>query len=199
LPSIYVDLDDVIANTTCHYVDILKCEFGRTVDFDRITSFNLQESLHLSDSEYEYFFHLVHEPEIILGLEPVTDAVKVLNSWSEQGYEISVITGRLTSTYESSLDWLKSNRIPFDSFLIVDKYSRPGVDKNIAVTLERFAEMEFILAVEDSIDMTKFIRQRMSIPVILYDRPWNRNSKMQPGIRRCKTWKEIANIPFNSV
>ena len=61
MPAIYVDLDDVIAKTTCHYVDVLKREFGKTVEFENITSFNLQESFSLSDKEYDFFFKKVHE------------------------------------------------------------------------------------------------------------------------------------------
>ncbi len=199
MPPIYVDLDDVIAKTTCRYVDILKREFGRIVDFEDITSFNLQESFDLNDSEYEYFFNLVHSPEVILELEPMEGAVTVLNRWSDQGYEIVVVTGRLTSTRDSSLEWLGANKIPFDSFIMVDKYSRPVVDKNIAVNLKIFSEMEFFLAVEDSVDMVQFIRQRMNSPVILFDRPWNRNSTVQPGIRRCRTWEEIGNLPLDCI
>ena len=66
------------------------------------------------------------------------------------------------------------------------------MDKNIAITLDRFAEMEFSLAIEDSVDMVRFIRQRMNSAVVLFDRPWNRNCKLQPGILRCKTWEEIG-------
>ena len=73
------------------------------------------------------------------------------------------------------LEWLKANEVPFDSFIMVDKYSRPVVDKNIAISLERFSEMEFVLAVEDSVDMVHFISRKMNNHVILFDRPWNRN------------------------
>jgi uncharacterized HAD superfamily protein len=192
LPSIYADLDDVIAKTTCHYVEVVKREFGRTVDFENITSFNLQESFSLSCSEYEYFFRLVHKPEVILELEPIDGVINVLNSWSDKGYEIIVVTGRLTSTYDSSIEWLRGNNVPFDSFLMVDKYSRPVVDKTIAITLEEFSGMEFTLAIEDSIDMAHFIWQRINCPVILFDRPWNRNGTDQQGIQRYKTWDEIG-------
>ena len=197
--AIYVDLDDVIAKTTCHYVDVLKQQFGKTVDFDGISSFNLQKSFSLSDREFEEFFQLVHEPEIILELEPFEGAIDVLNKWSGQGYEISVITGRLTSTYESSLEWLSVNHVPFDSFIMVDKYSRPVVDKNIAITLEQFSGMEFVLAIEDSVDMAYFISQRMNDSVILFDRPWNRIVDFQPGIRRCMNWEELGRIKLENL
>ena len=192
LPSIYVDLDDVIAKTTCHYVEVLKREFGRTVDFEDITSFNLQKSFSLSETEYEYFFSLVHKPEVVLELEPFEGVVNVLNNWSDRGCEITVVTGRLTSAYDSSIEWLRASNIPFDSFIMVDKYSRPVVDRNIAITLEEFSMMKFSLAVEDSVDMVHFIRQKVCCPVIIFDRPWNRNGILQPDIQRYKTWEEIG-------
>jgi uncharacterized HAD superfamily protein len=173
-------------------VDIIEHEFGRKVDFECITTFNLQKSFSLSDSEFEYFFRLVHEPEVILDLKPFEGMLDQLNKWARLGYEISVVTGRLTSTYESSLEWLRINNIPFDSFIMVDKYLRPAVDKNIAITLERFSEMEFIVAIEDSLDMARFIYQRMNTRVILFDRPWNRNAGLLPGLRRCASWQEIS-------
>jgi len=197
LPAIYIDLDDVIADTTCRYVEIVEREFGRIVDFESITTFDLKKSFSLTDHEFDYFFRLVHEPEIILELKPFEGVLDELNKWAGLGYEISVITGRLTSTYESSLEWLSRYKVPFDSFIMVDKYSRAVVDRNIAISLDRFSEMEFIIAVEDSLDMARFINQRMNTKVILFDRPWNRYAGYLPGIRRCKAWDEIGMLnPF---
>lgn len=200
MPAIYIDLDDVIADTTCRYVEILEREFGRIVDFEGITTFDLKKSFSLTDHEFDYFFRLVHEPEIILGLKPFEGMLDELNKWAGLGYEISVVTGRLTSTYESSLEWLRRNKVPFDSFIMVDKYLRPVVDKNIAISLDRFSEMEFILAVEDSLDMAMFLQHRMNTKVVLFDRPWNRDSGNLPGIRRCMTWDEIGMLnPFPGI
>ncbi len=193
-PAVYVDLDDVIAKTTCHYTDILKRELGKSVDFEEINTFNLQESFSLTDAEYDYFFKLVHTPEIILGLKPMEGAVDVLNRWKKLGVKISVVTGRLTSTYDTSLEWLKSNKVPFDSFIMVDKYSRPGADKNKAISLEDLSGMEFVLAVEDSFDMAQFLCRKMNTAVILFDKPWNRNAVLNNGIQRLSTWKEIGSF-----
>jgi uncharacterized HAD superfamily protein len=194
LPAIYIDLDDVIAKTTCRYVEIVEREFGKSVDFEAITTFNLQKSFSLTDPEFDHFFRLVHEPEIILELEPFEGVLDVLNKWSEIGFEISVVTGRLTSTYASSLEWLKINNVPFNSFIMVDKYKRPVVDKEIAISLELFSDMKFMFAVEDSLDMAKFLQQRMNTQVTLFDRPWNRTDNNLAGIRRCFTWEEIDKL-----
>ena len=194
MSAIYVDLDDVISETTRHYVKIIEHEFGKSVNFENITSFDLKESFSLSRREYEHFFELVHKPEIILELEPVEGVSDVLRKWKEMGYEISVITGRLTSAYESSLEWLKLNKIPFDFFNMVDKYSRDGMDKNIAMSLESFSEMEFTAAIEDSVEMASFISRVMKRKVFLYDRPWNRSVSGDNYIHRCMSWNDIAMV-----
>jgi len=60
--------------------------------------------------------------------------------------------------------------------------------------------MEFSIAVEDSLDMARFINQRMNTKVILFDRPWNRNGDSHSGIRRCMTWEEIDRLnPLSSL
>ena len=198
MPAIYIDLDDVIAKTTCYYVEVVEREFGKTVDFENITSFNLQETFNLTDKEFDHFFALVHEPGIILNLKPMEGALDVLNRWTDQGHEISVITGRLTSTYESSLEWLDSYKVPYDSFIMVDKYSRPVVDKNIAISLDEFSKMNFDLAIEDSADMAEFLSKRMNTSVIIYDKPWNRNAVFQNGVKRCTNWEEIEKFPLKN-
>ena len=196
MSAIYFDLDDVISETTCRYLKILEHEFGKTVAFEEITSFNLKKSFSLTNSEYEYFFKLVHKPEMILGLEPVENSIDVLHKWKNMGFEISVVTGRLTSAYESSLEWLKSKKIPFDFFIMVDKYSREEIDRNIAMSLEAFSQMEFAAAVEDSMEMASFISGKMKRTVLLFDRPWNSTAQGDKHIHRCESWHEIDMV-FN--
>lgn len=191
MPAIYVDLDDVISETTSQYVSIIEHEFGKSLAFQDITSFDLKKSFSLTGREYEHFFDLVHKPEIILKFDPVKDAIDVLQKWRDIGFEIFVVTGRLTSAYDSSLEWLKSNRVPFDLFIMVDKYSRDGIDKKIAMSLESFSQVEFTVAVEDSVEMASFISRVMKRKVLLLDRPWNRSVSDDNYIQRCNSWHEV--------
>lgn len=194
MSSIYVDLDDVISKTTSHYIKILDQEFGKSVFFENITSFDLKDSFSLTGDEYEYFFKLVHTPDVILSLELMEGVNEVLSNWKSQGHSISVVTGRLTSAYESSLEWLRLNNIPLDSFIMVDKYSRKGIDKNVAVSLKYFSQMKFAFAVEDSVEMANFISQEMSTKVLLFDQPWNRSFSGDNNINRCMSWYEIDRV-----
>ncbi len=189
---IYVDMDDVIASTVKALIDIAKREFGKTVTYEQITDFDLKKSFQLSQNEYDHLFEVVHRPKEILNMEVIDGAIEILNSWSSKGYPISIVTGRLTSTYDSSLEWLSKHNVPYDSFTIVDKYSRPNMDPNIAIPLEQLSDMAFHLAVEDSAAMAKFLSNDMNTAVALLDRPWNREIELNSKLKRYSNWADLS-------
>jgi len=190
---IYVDFDDVLSDTTSAFLKILKLEFGKSVNFEDIFSFDLKASFNLSEIEFEHFFQRVHQPEVIMEFAPIEGAIGALAEWVKLGYQISIVTGRLTSAYAASLDWLSKHNVPYDSFMMVDKYSRENVDTKIAVSMAAFSEMKFSLAVEDSANMALHLSQEMGIPVALIDRPWNRKAKLNHKISRYTSWYDIQN------
>ena len=190
---IYVDFDDVLSDTTSAFLRILKLEFGKSVNFEDIFSFDLKASFHLTDSEYEHFFHRVHQADVIMSFAPMEGAIGALENWVKLGYQISIVTGRLTSAHEASLDWLAKHNVPYHSFTMVDKYARENGDTKIAVSMEEFSEMKFSLAVEDSEKMALHLSQKMGIPVALIDRPWNRMAHLNHKISRYTSWYDIQN------
>lgn len=191
MSPIYVDFDDVLSDTTSAFLNILKREFGKSVDFEDIASFDLKVSFDLSDSEYAHFFDRVHQADVIMAFPPIEGAIGVLEDWINLGYQISIVTGRLTTAYQASLDWLAKHKVPYHSFTMVDKYSRENIDTKIAISMEEFSQMTFRLAVEDSATMALHLSQKMDIPVALMDRPWNRKVDLNHNIRRYKSWSEI--------
>jgi uncharacterized HAD superfamily protein len=74
---------------------------------------------------------------------------------------------------------------------MVDKYSRENIDTKIAISMEKFSEMKFSLAVEDSATMALHLSQKMGIPVALMDRPWNRRVNLNHKINRYKSWPDL--------
>ena len=190
---IYVDFDDVLSDTTSAFLKILKLEFGKSVNFEDIFSFDLKASFDLTDSEYAHFFHRVHQADVIMSFAPMEGAIGALKDWVTLGYQISIVTGRLTGTHEASLDWLSKHNVPYHSFTMVDKYSRDNIDTNIAVSMEEFSEMKFSLGVEDSAKMARHLSQNMGIPVALLDRPWNRRAALNHKINRYTSWSDIQN------
>jgi len=192
--SIYVDIDDVLAESTLSFLSILEQDFGKTFAFDQIIDFDLKKSFHLTDLEYEQFFYAIHQPETILGLEPIEGAIHILEEWQKRGYRIVVVTGRPTDAYESSRAWLAKHKVPCDAFIMLDKYSRPGIDRHIALSLQEFSKMRFTWAVEDSLMMARFLSNDMNIPVALMDRPWNQTSSLNGRIVRCQSWQGVKDM-----
>jgi uncharacterized HAD superfamily protein len=190
---IYVDFDDVLSDTTSAFLRILQHEFGKIVNFEDIFSFDLKASFNLTDSEYEHFFHRVHQADVIMSFAPMEGAIAALADWARRGYQIAIVTGRLTSAYEASLDWLAKHEVPYHSFTMVDKYSRGNTDPKIAVSMKALSEMKFSLAVEDSATMALHLSQEMGIPVALIDRPWNRQADLNHRISRYTSWSDIQN------
>ena len=190
--KIYVDVDDVVSKTTEIYTRIVEEEFGRKVAFEALTTFDLRVSFQLTENEYRYFFDLIHMPEILLSYTPVDGAVETLSRWAGLGHRIEIVTGRPTSAREVTLEWLARHGVPFDEFLMVDKYNRPGNDPAIAISKEDLAARTYDLAVEDSGAMAVFLAEKMGVPTALIDRPWNRACPSHNRVVRCRSWDDIS-------
>jgi len=188
---IYVDLDDVLCETARLFVTVLEREFGKRVPYEMLTDFDVGTTCGLEPHEREELYRRVHEPDALVGLAAIDGAVEKLTQWRAAGYEISIVTGRPPESYEPSLEWLARNRIPYESFLLVDKYSRYTTYQDNALSLEAFSARRFSWAVEDSLPMANFLASRMHTPVTLLDRPWNRAASDPDMISRCNHWHEI--------
>ena len=188
---IYVDMDDVISKTTDTYADIVAREFGKQSRFADLVSFDLKKSFGLTDKEFCCFFDLVHQPEVLLAYEPVEGAVSVLSRWARQGHHIDIVTGRPPSAREASLAWLERYQIPYAAFTMVDKYNRTAKGLSTIISKDQLMHRPYDMAVEDNREMAIFLAHSMSVPVMLYDRPWNAQPVDHKNVRRVCSWREI--------
>lgn len=191
MKMIYIDCDDVLAESTLSYIDLVKREFGIERTFEELTSFDLRESFGLTQQQFDHFFHMVHTREEILKFEPLPGSIEVLNEWHNQGVKVAIVTGRITAAYDSTIEWLAMHKVPYDSFTIVDKYNRPEMDMSIAKSLNYLQTLKFSFAVEDSLSMSKFLAREMNLNVALVNRPWNSENHLDSKIRRVDSWVEI--------
>jgi len=125
-------------------------------------------------------------------MEPVSEAIAVLKRWQEQGFDITIVTGRPPESVEVSLAWLAKHQISHSSFTVVDKYSRFTTDSTNAISLAELAGRRFCWAVEDSLPMASFLAHQMKLQVALIDHPWNRTDAVHNRIMRCLDWPAIA-------
>ena len=198
---IYIDVDDVISDTTITFPLLLEKHFGKTIPFEAITSFDLGISFGLDMDELDRFMDIAHSPDVLSEYQPRPGAIDSIQSFLSLGYEIAVVTGRPPSVKALTKEWLEKHDVPFHHLLFVDKYSRilPAVDFSFTISLESLAQMNFCFAVEDSGYMAGFLSQHMRIPVALMDRPWNRTSQYMGNssidlVSRCQDWDEVMDI-----
>ncbi|MDQ3807650.1 MAG: hypothetical protein M3298_05730 [Thermoproteota archaeon] len=195
--KIYIDLDDVLCETALEFASLLENKYGRKVEFNQITSFDLGISFRLTPSELEEFLLAAHEPQVLGILKPVDGALEVVKLWHHKGYEIHIVTGRPTSTFEVSKQWLKLHDVPHTSLTFVDKYSRHNFnDTQIQpVPLTRLSEVGFCFAVEDSPAFASYLARKLNVCVALLDRPWNHlfipEEDISAKIIRCRGWEDI--------
>jgi len=190
---IYIDCDDVLAESTLSYIDLIHREFGIERKFEELTSFDLRESFGLTQQQFDHFFQLVHTRAEVLKFEPLPGSIEVLNEWRNQGVKVAIVTGRITAAYDSTLEWLAIRKVPYDSFTIVDKYNRPEMDMSIAKSLDHLKKQQYSFAIEDSLTMSKFLAQEMNLNVALVNRPWNYDNNLDKRIIRVNTWNDIRN------
>jgi uncharacterized HAD superfamily protein len=189
--DIYLDLDDVICDTAVNYIQLVEQLFGKKFTFDDIHSFDLQQSFNLSIEQNSFMFAAAHQRDFTMSLQPINGAVPTLNKLKSMGYYLSIVTGRHTITYQDTLEWLTLHAVPYDRFIMVDKYKRAETDRNIAIPMETLSQMSFFLAIEDNCDMASHLSTTMDTRVKLYDRPWNRTMATGAGVERFFDWQQL--------
>lgn len=192
--SIYVDVDDVLADATAALIEIARDRFGRDVEFESCSSFDLGESFGLSPEERDRLLDAAHEDRVVESMPAIEGAAPVLTGWETDGHEVHVVTGRPPSTLAATRRWLDRMQMPYSSVTSVDKYARQAHLPD-AVPLDRLRERPFEVAVEDSASMARHLSADLGVPVLLFDRPWNRTVEARGGrIQRVHSWSEIAEV-----
>ncbi len=196
---IYIDIDDVLSHTIARLGQLLHQHFDKRVPYEEITEFDLARSFGLEEEEVERFLEIAHEPDAIRSIALVEGARPALEGWSRAGYEIHLLTGRPPFTEDATRAWLEQHAIPHVQLDFVDKYGRAhawGEDVEV-LDLDDVRQLEFCLAVEDSLEVAVFLAAELEVEVALIDHPWNRDPSRIPDrarerIVRCRGWSEVV-------
>jgi uncharacterized HAD superfamily protein len=195
--NIYIDYDDCLCETGQHFSLLVKELFDLDVPYEDIRSFNLQKSFSLTDEDYEKMMIMAHTPEVLLSYDETPGAVATIRDWISRGHEISVITGRPSSSYEASRQWLDEHNLADVKLYCLNKYGRDSFIKNsdFNLELEDYYKMKFDVAIEDSPAAFQFFGHLPDLKVFVIDRPWNQDCEF-PGenFRRCNDWATIKRL-----
>lgn len=196
--TIYVDLDDVLAETGRTFLRVLADEFGRQVQWEQVHDYDLGVSLGMNEQTLTEFMHAVHRPEVLASVQPISGAREALVHWCRQGYEIEIVTGRPRVTEDVSRQWLTAQDIPHGSLIHVDKYAweEELLGTSAGVSLHDLVDQDYRLVVEDSAEVAIRLTGILEAPIAVLERPWNRRAlngipDLNGRIVRCKSWREI--------
>lgn len=194
---IYVDFDDCLCETARSFSKLAAEMFGKNVPYEKIRFFDLDKSFGLNDDQYERLMIRGHQAEVLLSYEETPGASSVINEWIASGHEVSIITGRPFSAYETSRKWLDDHGFKKARLYCLNKYGRDSFIKNsdFSLELEDYYKMKFDYAVEDSPRAFKFFDHLSDLRVLVFDRPWNRDCEFQnEKYTRCYDWESIRRI-----
>ncbi|MBQ8971327.1 MAG: 2-dehydropantoate 2-reductase [Lachnospiraceae bacterium] len=195
--NIYVDFDDCLCETARHFSKLVKDLFGRNVPYEDMRYFDLQKTFSLTDGQFEEMMVKAHSPEILLSYEETPGAIETVNSWIDEGYDVSIVTGRPSGAYEASREWLDRHGLDRVRLYCLNKYGRDNFLKKSEFSLELadYYRMHFDYAVEDSPSAFRFFEHLPKLQVMVFDRPWNQECRL-PGdnYRRCYTWETIRGL-----
>ena len=193
--NIYVDFDDCLCETARYFSGLVTEMFGLDIPYEKIKDFNLQKSFSLTDEEYDKMMIYAHQPEILLSYDETPDAIETIKKWIDKGYDVKIITGRPFSAYEASREWLNRHGLDMVPMFCLNKYGRDNFIKGSSfnLQLEDYYKMHFDYAVEDSPHAFKFFDHLPDLKVLVFDRPWNRETGFpNQNYKRCSDWKMIG-------
>ena len=192
--KIYIDFDDCLCETGRAFTGIVSDMFGISLPYEDMRYFNLQKSFRLTDEQFDRLMIRSHEPDILLSFEETPGASETVREWISRGWEVSVITGRPFSAYEPSRTWLDRHGLREAPLYCLDKYGRENFLRGsvFSLKLENYYKMTFDAAVEDSPEAFRFFAHLPKLQVMVFDRPWNRETEL-PGenYSRCFSWENI--------
>ncbi len=195
--NIYVDFDDCLCETARYFSKFALEQYKINVPYEKIKFFDLKKSFSLSDEQYEAMMKEGHKPEVLLSYKETSGSVETINSWIDKGYKVSVITGRPSSCYDVSKEWLIQHGLSRVDLFCLNKYGRDNYFKNNKFTLELddYYKMNFDYAVEDSPAAFKFFDHLKDTKILVFNRPWNKECVLEKNnYRRCKDWKMIRDF-----
>lgn len=189
-PRLYLDIDDVLADTTRRMARLAREQFGKQVEFDEMHVFDLGISLGLDEDELPRFMEAVHEEDFLFELDDISGASRTVARWHSSA-EVHIVTGRPPETHAVTERWLARVGLPYRRLELVDKYGRYA--DRATLTRDDLFVRPYRIVIEDSPEIARLFVEQTDATVLLMDRPWNRAEAVEgPRLIRVHDWEAIA-------
>lgn len=166
-----IDLDGVIVNSICHWIEILNREAGTNfAPHDLPDTHGTPEMAALSDR---------FELEMTISPGPVAGAAEAVRRLQQEGNRLVVVTARPPRLQELTRAWLQYHGMQVDNLHFLEGGSKVPVARSEGLDL----------IVEDT-PRNALALAEAEVPVLLFDALYNRDVD-HPLIVRCNGWQEV--------
>ncbi len=177
-----IDVDDVLAESLPGYLEAFRRRFGHEVRVEEAAWEIFRRYPEISATQMWGFFSEL-EASDFLGTRPVyPEAVEAVRSMAANGHRLYVVTGRLTQHREHTRRLLERAGLLELFEELVHRDGEATADYKPRI----IRELKLDLLIEDELHVA-LAAAEVPIPVLLFDRPWNR-AELPPGITRVADW-----------
>lgn len=191
------DVDGVVANIPLAMVTYINKKFNLNLTEDVFKHHDMFNNTYVEDPEENEKIAKVMLEEVVLNadrmsaLEIYKDAVEAIRKLYRQ-HSIHFITARPESQHQVTIDWMRENRIPFNTVNSLGS-DAPGGGKVGKGKTARALNLDFFIDDSPSNlpDFYKY-KKRWRKGIALLNRPWNENITIDEGkFLRFDGWEAV--------
>ena len=177
-----VDFDDTIADMSTVACAVLSEMVGKEIKKKDWTDWDMN-NLGIPKEKFFEAIRLMCEKGLYRQVPFVSPScLPTLKTLAEAGFILDVVTERQSKQRRTVLDWLKVNKVPYNTLVLV----RIGKSK---------AALGYDVYVDDNPIQAVKIAKTGKV-CLLYDQPWNRSLEENERIIRVRSWDEVMDKLF---
>ncbi|MFV9510863.1 5' nucleotidase, NT5C type [Tepidibacillus sp. LV47] len=175
-----IDIDGTVTDPFT-FIPHLNQYFNKSFKLEDITTYDITKIYGITEEDYEKW-HSKYGAYVYQTAPLAKDAKKVLLDL-QKNYRLIYITARSEEYREPTMKWFEINQIPFDRVVMTGN----------AFKCEQVIKYQIDLFLEDHYDAARTMGEKLHIPILLFDTPYNQGL-LPNNVIRIRSWKEAKRI-----
>lgn len=187
------DIDEVICLLSERIAKDAMVKFDMNYEDARITvndfikdyNFKRNNAHNETDEVIKFFLYEAYNIDTLLSAPPDKEGQQAIRLFKHGGHSIHFITSRSKRFKDLTVDWMRKNKIIFDSINFVGHNGEKGI-------VARALNLDFFLDdLEASLESLHKYKKRWRKGLCLLDKPWNDGYIDGSRFKRLRNWTEV--------
>ncbi len=178
--TVGIDIDATLTEPY-YWLPWTNAHFGLNQKPEDITSYDLAESLGITEEEYRQFYD--QYGEAIHEFSPVRKEAPDILQRLALNHQLYYVTARHPKMKQVTKNWLDRHDIPGEGLHLLGSHNK----------VEKAQELECDLFVEDRYENARAIAET-GVDVLLMDCTYNRGLEMLPNMKRVENWHQVQDV-----